>query len=237
MIFNTIKNKGYYETDSVISDDDLAQLKSFVLNKIKKYPNTNFRLYEKDLEDSIINNKIFIKKITKLIDEFVNEEFEKFKNKKSNIYKVLRIVSGENQKSQSHLYHFDAHLVTILIPILIPDNVNKKNGDLVIFPNIRKTHNFLLLNIMQKIFFQNNLIRYFLQLNFIKKLFNHKIIKIKPGNIYLFNGFSSLHGNLEIDQNSTRATLLIHSHDIFKKSKLINLNRKISINKEIKKIN
>lgn len=237
MIFDTIKNNGYYESESVISDDDLAKLKKFVLSKIKEYPNTNFRLYEKDFEDSIINDEIFLKKISKLIDEFINEGFKKFKDKKSNVYKVLRVVAGENQKSQSHLYHFDAHLITILIPILIPDNTNKKNGDLVIFPNIRKAHDFLLLNIIQKILFQNNLMRYFLQMNFIKKIFNYKIIKIQPGRIYIFNGFSSLHGNLEIDINSTRATLLIHSHDIFKKSKLINLNRKIAINKEIKKIN
>ena len=49
----------------------------------------------------------------------------------------------------------------------------------------------------------------------------------------MFFGFNSLHGNLEIEETSTRATLLIHAYDVFENLKLVN-NRNKSIKKEIK---
>ena len=41
--------------------------------------------------------------------------------------------------SEANNYHFDAHYFTVLIPILIPNNLSGKNGDLMISPNFRIT--------------------------------------------------------------------------------------------------
>ena len=50
----------------------------------------------------------------------------------------------------------------------------------------------------------------------------------------MFFGFNSLHGNLEIEETSTRATLLIHAYDVFEDSKLVKINRDKSIKKKYK---
>lgn len=234
MIFEQIKKNGFYSSGELLTKTELDELQIFVKNKIDNFPDKNFRLYKEDFENSILNHRDFKTKIENLVSSITEECFKDYENRDPNIYKVLRVVSGLKQKEQAYLYHFDAHLITILVPIFIPNNQNGKNGDLVIFPNIRKTHKNLLLNIIQKIFFQNIFIRNLIKLNIFKSLLNHKIIKIKPGNIYAFIGFSSLHGNLEIDESSTRATLLIHAYDVFENSKLVNLNRERSINKENK---
>ena len=41
---------------------------------------------------------------------------------------------------------------------------------------------------------------------------------MKPGNVYLFWGYRSLHANLPVDPSYTRATLLYHFGDVHPKS-------------------
>ncbi len=236
MNIENIKKNGFLESEDILSANDLILLKKFVVDQIDKLPNKNFRLYENSFINSIISDEKFNFKIQKLISDIVKYNFNKYYDKKPKIYKVLRVVSGKKQKKQANLYHFDAHLITLLIPILIPKNPNMKNGDLVIFPNIRRVHKMLFLNILQKIFYQNIITRNLLKLNFVKKLLNHRVLKITPGKIYAFNGFSSLHGNLEIDPNSIRATLLIHAYDVFEDSNIVSMNRNIAIKKEAKNV-
>ena len=231
-----IKNKGYLKLSDIISDFELNKLKEFTLEQIEKYEGKNFRLYENNFDKSIISEKEFNDKLSNLIKSLIETNYKSFINKKPNTYKVLRVVTGKKQKEQANLYHFDAHLITILIPIIIPKNKNDKNGDLVIFPNLRKVHTNLIINIFQKLIFQNIITRKLLSLSIIKRILKCKILKIIPGNIYVFNGFTTLHGNMEIDEGSKRATLLIHAHDVFYNSKLINKNREKSINAEIKNI-
>jgi len=233
-ITNIIRENGYYSSNNIISDEDLSQLRNFIDLKLKEFPNKNFRLYEDSFKNTVIDDKKFEDKINKIISEVLRDN--NINDYKKPNYKVLRVVSGVQQKKQAYLYHFDAHLITILIPIIIPNNKSGKNGDLVIFPNLRKVHKNLILNIIQKIFFQNFISRTLLNTKLLRKIFNYKLLKIKPGNVYMFFGFRSLHANLEIETFSTRATLLIHCYDVFENSSIVKMNRKQSINKEIKNI-
>ena len=59
---------------------------------------------------------------------------------------------------------------------------------------------------------------------------------MKPGSIYIFYGFRTLHGNLEINENDVRATLLLHFYDVFQDSQLVKYNRSRRIKKENKNI-
>ena len=63
-----------------------------------------------------------------------------------------------------------------------------------------------------------------------------KKLILKEKNIYIFNGFRSLHGNLNIHKEDQRATILLHYHDVIKDSKLIRINRYFRQFKESKKI-
>ena len=155
---------------------------------------------------------------------------------KQEIYKVLRVITGNKNEKESYRYHFDAHLFTVLVPIIIPEREKSHNGDLIIFPNIRKVINSLYLNIIQKIIFQNRFTKFLLKNNYI---FKNKsvLLKLKPGNVYIFYGYRTLHGNQSIDYRDVRATLLLHFYDIFNDSKLIKLNRKLRLKNENKTIN
>ena len=120
----------------------------------------------------------FISKFYKLIFEICEiDNVNDFRDNK--FYKALRVITGPRNKKESGNFHFDAHLFTILVPIFIPERENSQNGDLVIYPNFRKINSSLIINIFQKIFFQNFISRFFLKKSFFLKIFNGKILKIK----------------------------------------------------------
>ena len=51
------------------------------------------------------------------------------------------------------------------------------------------------------------------------------MIKFNKNEIYLFNGFRTLHGNQPVKTGHIRATLLLHFYDNFHNSKLVKWNR------------
>ncbi len=234
-ILKIIESKGYYDSDKILSTDDLEELQNMVNLKIQKYGKKNLWLNEKLLKGTYASNDIFKAKILKIFQDICNQLDIKDYNKHE-AYKVLRVISGSKQKKESHKYHFDAHLLTMVVPIFIPNRDNSGNGDLIIYPNLRKITNNIFKNILQKLFFQNSIFRIILSKNFFKRLFNYQRLILKPGSIYIFYGFRTLHGNLEINENDVRATLLLHFYDVFQDSQLVKYNRSRRIKKENKNI-
>jgi hypothetical protein len=233
-IVDDFNNNGLVIIDKFLNQDEISYLKNFADIKYFQNNKNNFFLAGENFEHAYVDKLDIIKKVQKLFFDLGAKL--SLKNQDENIYKVLRVVDGKMSKEEAHRYHFDAHLFTVLLPIYIPNNKNNKNGDLIIAPNFRKLSKSLLINIIQKFLYQNFIFKKFLQKRIIRDLFNFKQLNLQVGNLYLFNGYRSLHGNLEINSIDKRATLLIHYYDLFKESKLIQLNRKIRINKEQRKI-
>ena len=108
----------------------------------------------------------------------------------------------------------------------VPNTEKSDNGNLIIIKNLRTLTKSLVKNIFQKIFYQSNFFKnFFIQKNLVKK----EILNLSPGNVYIFNGFRTLHANMNINPKDIRATILVHYYDIFKSSFLVDLNRKMRI--------
>jgi hypothetical protein len=228
-IHNTIEKKGYIEIPKFLHNDEFESLKKFVDEKIESIDN-NFFLTDNSLNKIFIQNNEIYKKFLNLFIELLGKNNI---NPEEKIYRVLRYIKGKKSKEESFKFHFDAHKYTILIPIYIPKREGHDNGNLVILPNFRKFHKNLIKNIIQKIYFQSSYYRNYLKNNSKK---NMKKLILKEKNIYIFNGFRSLHGNLNIHKEDQRATILLHYHDVIKDSKLIRINRYFRQFKESKKI-
>jgi hypothetical protein len=141
---------------------------------------------------------------------------------KSDSLNVLRILTGKKTDNQSFKFHYDAYALTALIPIAIPNEEIEKSGHLVSFPNLRKFRFFFLFNLMEKMLLQNTFTRKILARVVCSN--PHKYSKImKPGNIYIFWGYRTLHANLPVDPSLKRATLLYHFGDVHPKSKVNSL--------------
>jgi len=234
-IKKNIDNVGFHEIQNFFSDEKILQLKKFVDEKLVENNNEYFFLTSETNENNLLRNENFFKEIENILKNLVLE-FDLKINNEEKLYKVLRVVTGKKTNKVSLNYHFDAHLLTLLIPIYIPTRVNSDNGNLIIYKNLRQLHNNLLVNIFQKFFFQSYFFKKILDFNFFKKIFEKKLLYLNPKNIYIFNGFRTLHANLNIDPNDVRATILVHYHDIFYNSYLVKKNRQHRIKREIKNI-
>lgn len=230
-ISDFFKNYGFVEIEKCIDEKEIDFLKNFVKNKYKENNNNYFFLAGDKFDQSFNDEQLIVKKVEDLIKD-ISVELDLYdENQKP--YKVLRVVDGKKSDSEANNYHFDAHHFTALIPIFIPNNPSGKNGDLMISSNLRGYSSNIIINILEKVLYQK-ILKPFLKYEKFKKIFKFKKIILEVGNIYLFNGYRSLHGNLNIEQGNLRATLLIHYNDKFKNSKLVSLNRSFRQKRENK---
>ena len=124
------------------------------------------------------------------------------------VYNTLRVVAGSNGQKGSCEFHYDASVITALVPISIPEAQDGRSGELVISPNRRGYRN-LLVNLVEKAVVQSNPYRRAMAQKFDGDPEGSRRI-LKPGNIYLFWGYRSYHGNMPCPDHGLRATLLLH---------------------------
>lgn len=127
------------------------------------------------------------------------------------LYNVLRVIAGEDAAKTAFEFHYDATVLTVLMPLFIPDGPPGKAGDLVAMPNRRGYRGSTLINIAEKAVLQNPLAFRYYGARYGGGTRN--VHQLKPGNLYFFNGYRTFHGNLPCEPGAKRATLIFHFGD------------------------
>jgi hypothetical protein len=125
----------------------------------------------------------------------------------------FRVIAGEKSKEQSMKFHYDSSILTMLVPIVIPEGPAELSGDLIAFPNIRPFTSSILMNMFGKIKFQNSISRWFMARQAAQGRYSNHTLKLRPGSIYFFWGFRTLHANFDCEVNKVRATALFFYGD------------------------
>jgi hypothetical protein len=126
----------------------------------------------------------------------------------------LRCVQGGSGRRESNCFHFDASLVTALLPIEIPQQGKpNERGDLLLFANRRRVRPSVLLNVLEKALVQNAFTRKLISLGIRLHLLRPQRLRLVPGNLYLFWGYRSLHANEPCNPAYRRATAIFHYGD------------------------
>ncbi len=125
---------------------------------------------------------------------------------------VLRCVQGHSGRRESNCFHYDASLVTALLPIDIPQE-GKDRGDLILFPNLRRIRANVAINVLEKALLQNRVARRLVTAAIGRGWLKPEKLKLVPGNLYLFWGYRTLHANEACDPATRRATAIFHFGD------------------------
>jgi len=125
---------------------------------------------------------------------------------------VLRCVQGQSGRRESNCFHYDASLVTALLPIDIPQE-GKDRGDLILFPNLRRIRANVAINVLEKALLQNRVARRLVTAAIGRGWLKPEKLKLVPGNLYLFWGYRTLHANEACDPANRRATAIFHFGD------------------------
>ncbi|MCW1381420.1 hypothetical protein OLX02_01155 [Novosphingobium sp. KCTC 2891] len=128
------------------------------------------------------------------------------------VYNVLRVIAGPKGTDGSCEFHYDATVVTMLVPIFMPEGEPHNSGELLTFPNKRPYRGSVLTNLAEKALVQNKWAWDRTEQEARANLSQHMQL-LHPGNLYLFWGYRTLHGNLPCAPNSLRTTLLLHHGD------------------------
>jgi hypothetical protein len=215
-IFEDMEQDGYSTLEHAIDSNILKGLQNYITALKSENVGSFSVVGHKNLADSSIgklyNDENFLKTQAELVSKKIGSEIQLSESK----YQVLLVLNGGDVNSQSHLFHFDNYTLTVLLPIFIPNNADNKNGDLLVLPNIRNISSSPNKDAFIKIITQNPISRKLLKRPFIRKLFNFHTIKLQPGSLYFFWGFSSYHGNDDCNKGSLRSTALFHFHKTVK---------------------
>jgi hypothetical protein len=125
---------------------------------------------------------------------------------------VMRVLTGEQGQRHSNNFHYDSYVISILLPVLIPDSPGEPPGNLVIFPNLRNARRFAIVNIVEKLVVEKMLVRFW-RLPQVQKWLSAKVMVLTPGNLYFIWGMRTLHANQACAPNRVRCTVLMHFGD------------------------
>jgi hypothetical protein len=129
------------------------------------------------------------------------------------LFQVLRVLSGQTGLKRAYQFHYDAFVVTALVPIAIPSGPGEKRGDLIIYPQLRNIRSNVLFNVLEKGLLQNPLARRMARSSLMQRSFKSTVLRMRPRDVYFFWGYQSLHGNEPCLVTSVRATALFHYAD------------------------
>ena len=194
----------------------LPSIANFELDEIAN--NINSEMDGKTFAELCPSHKLFLDELglnkfltPKLYD--IAKTLLGYKGEISNQYHIARRVEPGNSKEMFRA-HFDSHLFTLVLPIKIPTVKNGGTvGDLIYFPNARKSPVSEIGNFISKVSYKRFASKEGM-INFAKtnKQYTDNFFDYAP---LLFFGNTTLHTNKKVSQecSSYRLTLLAHFFD------------------------
>jgi hypothetical protein len=133
----------------------------------------------------------------------------------------IRILVGPGDPGKPLWFHYDRTVVTMVIPIVIPDMGSRISGELVLCPNRRPYRRFVITNIIEKLVSQNDAYRKQFVRKLGKKAEEPTVVPLEPGNAYLFWGYRTYHATFPCAPGALRVTVVLHYGNVHGANRLL----------------
>jgi hypothetical protein len=196
--------------ENAVSAQWLAQARAAVENWLTAHGEDNhFISSPRGAEHQAVADFIASRSVHTLLNEVVRARFPDGSVDAELTDSTLRIIAGPRSEGYASRFHYDAGVVTMCVPIILPDSGPGTSGELVGFFNNRPFRRSVVVNIVEKFIIQTGFYRSRIQRR-LGRNDDAQIVDMEVGNLYLFWGYRSLHGNLPCQPGAVRATLLLH---------------------------
>lgn len=207
-----IDSQGFACLTGAVSESDLQQLRAWTDQEASRHSGEYFAYHgEQSLAGSLLSSYWSDPALEQLLASLYQCAAQR-KAPNNRIFPVLRCVQGANGRRESNAFHYDASLVTALVPIHIPQE-GEQRGDLMLFPNLRGVRRWVLFNVLEKALLQNTFTRRQICRAMDRGWLTPHVLRLQPGNMYVFWGYRSLHANQACSPHVKRATALFHFGD------------------------
>jgi hypothetical protein len=133
---------------------------------------------------------------------------------------AIPLRKGIAPKARSNLFHYDASVLTMVIPVFIPHATVGRCGELVAVGNKRPFRRFVATHLIETVLTHNSLYRRYV-LKKVNRAPGKYIVDLEPGDAYMFWGYRTYHGNLVCTPGLVRATLVLQFGDVHSGSWLL----------------
>jgi len=207
-----IDTQGFAKLSAAVTDEDLEQLRAWTDAQAQQHQGEYFAYHgEQMLAGSLLAGFWADPRLKHLLAGLYRRAAN-HDAASERIFPVLRCVQGTHGQRESNCFHYDASLVTALIPVFIPTE-GAQQGDLMLFPNLRGVRSWVLFNVLEKALLQNRFTRSLICKGMQRGWLKPYVLKLEPGNIYFFWGYRTLHANQACSPDVKRATALFHFGD------------------------
>ena len=128
-------------------------------------------------------------------------------------YAVIRTVTEKGNRA-SQAWHFDNQRETALVVLKSVDGEN--NGDILVRPDLRNSPKSIFMYVATKLFWTNPITWFIFRRKSLRDRFFTRI-PLKAGDVMIFDGSTTYHGNLPI-ASGVRRSILLHSDNLFEGS-------------------
>jgi hypothetical protein len=139
-------------------------------------------------------------------------------------YQLFRCLQGQSGQGHSYRFHYDSYVLTVLIPIALPET--GAAGDLLMLPNARPIRRYYVTNLLDKMLLDNRVTQFWLRTAHRRRKLAATRVRLRPGDMYFFWGYRSIHTNEACDPADLRATAVLHYADPHRDSALRTLIRR-----------
>jgi hypothetical protein len=125
----------------------------------------------------------------------------------------IPVRAGIGPRARSNLFHYDASVLTMVVPIFIPSAAVGSSGELVAIANKRPYRRFVASHLVDLIRTYNSAYRRRVTKAVLDAPEKY-IVALKPGDACLFWGYRTYHGNLVCAPGLLRATLVLQYGEV-----------------------
>lgn len=205
---DSVRRTGFGVVKGVVQPEELRVLHDHARNSVARKGNESTYLTARALVGTAIGELARAPQMRALLAGLYEECVQAPPAAEEVVHPALRCLYGRSGAASSLRFHFDSYAVTALLPIEIPTVGNR--GDLLYYPNLRGVRSSALRNVVDKAVCQNPLSARLIASRTARSVFTPQRRELTPGDLYLFCGYRTLHGNDRCDLDRLRATALFH---------------------------
>jgi hypothetical protein len=217
---NELDNHGVVLLRDVFSDQWLEALRVSVTDYIADHGDGDFLIAEADHKiGSPAHQLVSDPALRQLFSEAARLRWPKSRSAHDIRY-AIPVRAGTAPKWRSNLFHYDASVLTMLVPIFIPRATIGNCGELAAIANKRPFRHFVASHLVDTVLTQNSLYRR----HVTKKVLDAPekyLVAFQPGDACIFWGYRTLHGNLVCAPGLLRATLVLQYGEVHPENRVL----------------
>lgn len=208
-----LDERGVVRLQDVFTDEWLTALRSSVTDYIAGRGDGDFFIYEPDHEiGSPAHRLVSDPALRQLFSEATRLRLPKA-DSAQRVRCVIPVRAGNGSKMRSNLFHYDASVLTMVVPIFIPQETIGTCGELAVIGNKRPFRRFVGSHLVDTVLTSNPRYRRKVALS-VHGAPEKYIVPLQPGDAYVFWGYRTFHGNLDCAPGLVRATLVFQFGEV-----------------------